>query len=98
MLGRVQALDGYCHMNCRLFLCCAGSDASILSIGEALQPLFASTPAPPEEQACAGCLPGVKVVSVTWDGQGEPSKTDTTSQYELILSGKCKLQSLNHLS
>ncbi|CAL5224479.1 g7172 [Coccomyxa viridis] len=75
-----------------------GSDASILSIGEALQPLFASTPAPSEEQACAGCMPGVKVVNVTWDGQGQPSKTDTTSQYELTLSGKCKLQSLSHLS
>ena len=43
-------------------------------------------------------MPGVKVVNVTWDGQGQPSKTDTTSQYELTLSGKCKLQSRSHTS
>ena len=97
-LGALCVTKVFCQLLCRLELCCAGSDASILSIGEALQPLFASTPAPSEEQACAGCMPGVKVVNVTWDGQGQPSKTDTTSQYELTLSGKCNLQSLSHVS
>jgi hypothetical protein len=81
-------------LNCALH--CIGSDAKLLSIGEALQPVFASTPAPSEEQACAGCVPGVNVVKVTWDGEGQPSKTDVTSQYELTLSGECNLKSAEH--
>ena len=81
-------------LNCALH--CIGSDAKLLSIGEALQPVFASTPAPSEEQACTGCVPGVNVVKVTWDGEGQPSKTDVTSQYELTLSGECKLKSAEH--
>lgn len=76
----------------------AGTDADVLTIGEALQPLFARTPAPSEEQACTGCMPGVKVVRVTWDGKGQPSKTDTTSQYELTLDGDCELKSARHVS
>ncbi len=70
----------------------AGEDAAVLAAGEALQPLFAATPAPSEEQPCSGCTPSVKVVEVTWNGQGTPSKTDTTSTYQLELEGSCKLQ------
>jgi len=83
---------------CQLCPPAAGSDADILSIGEALQPLFASTPVPSEKQACAGCMPGVEVVNVTWDGEGQPSQTDTTSQYKLTLSGDCKLQAASPVS
>ncbi|CAK0787711.1 hypothetical protein CVIRNUC_010933 [Coccomyxa viridis] len=75
-----------------------GTDADLLSIGEALQPLLPSMPGPSEEQACAGCSPGVKVVNVTWDGQGQPSSTDTTSQYELTLEGHCTLKSETSVS
>ena len=58
-----------------------------------MEELFAPTPPPPEVAACAGCVPGVKVVNVTWDGVGQPGPTDTTSCYELELGGDCALKS-----
>lgn len=71
----------------------AGDDDTLLSVGEAMERLFAPTPAPPEVAACAGCVPRVKVVDVTWDGVGQPKPTDTTSCYELELDGECTLKS-----
>lgn len=71
---------------------CTGGDADLLSIGEAVEPLFAATPAPSDVQQCSGCMPGVKVVDVTWDGSGTPSETDTTSIYSLELAGDCALK------
>ena len=71
----------------------AGDDAVLLSVGEAMESIFPSTPAPPEVAACAGCTPRVKVVDVTWDGVGKPKPTDTTSCYELELDGDCALKS-----
>ena len=71
---------------------CAGEDARLLSIGEALEPLFAKTPPPPEVAQCAGCRPAVKVVDVTWDGVGQPKPDDVTSVYELVLHGDCALK------
>ena len=35
---------------------------------------------------------------MTWDGQGQPSSTDTTSQYELMLEGHCTLKSETSVS
>ncbi len=71
----------------------AGEDATLLSIGEALEPLFAKTPPPPEVAQCAGCRPDLKVREVTWDGVGQPKASDTTSVYELLLHGDCALKS-----
>ncbi len=71
----------------------ADGDAEVLSVCAALEPLLAATPPPLEQQVCEGCTPAVKVVPVTWDGQGTPAETDTTSIYELHLNGKCILQS-----
>ena len=75
--------------------CCVwtGGDADVLSIGEAIEPLFVATPPPAEEQQCSGCTPSVKVVNVTWDGAGTPLETDTTSAYTLELAGDCALKS-----
>ena len=70
----------------------AGDDATLLSIAEALQPLIAPTPPPPEVAQCAGCRPDVKVQEVTWDGEGQPLENDTTSCYELVLHGECALK------
>ncbi len=70
-----------------------GADADVLSIGEAIEPLFAVTPPPAEEQQCSGCTPSVKVVTVTWNGVGTPLETDTTSAYTLELAGDCALKS-----
>ncbi|EIE27340.1 amidase signature enzyme [Coccomyxa subellipsoidea C-169] len=70
-----------------------GADADVLSIGEAIEPLFAVTPPPAEEQQCSGCTPSVKVVNVTWNGVGTPLETDTTSAYTLELAGDCALKS-----
>ncbi len=64
----------------------------VLSVGEAMEPLFAATPAPMEVQQCLGCMPSVKVVNVTWDGVGTPLETDTTSTYTLELTGECALK------
>jgi hypothetical protein len=69
-----------------------GADADVISVGEALEPLFEGTPPPPKEQACSGCTPSVRVVDVTWDGQGTPGENDTTSIYELELAGDCALK------
>ena len=71
----------------------AGDDATLLSVGEAVEALFAATPPPPEVAQCAGCRPDVKVVEVTWDGVGQPAENDTTSFYELLLHGECALKS-----
>ncbi len=71
---------------------CAGADADVLSVGEAIEPLFAATPPPPDAQQCSGCTPSVKVVNVTWDGVGTPLETDTTSAYTLELTGDCAMK------
>lgn len=70
---------------------CAGGDVDVLSVGEAMEPLFAATPAPADVQQCIGCTPSVKVVNVTWDGLGTPLDTDRTSTYTLELAGECVL-------
>ena len=64
----------------------------MLSIGEAIEPLFAATPPPPDVQECSGCMPGVKVLDVTWDGTKTPLETDTTSMYSLEMAGDCALK------
>ncbi len=71
---------------------CAGGDADVLSVGEAIEPLFAATPPPSDVQECSGCTPSVKLLDVTWDGTGTPSETDTTSRYSLELAGDCALK------
>ena len=83
-------IDRLTDISCCL---CTGGDADVLSIGEALEPLFAATPPPAEDQECSGCTPSVKVVNVTWDGVGTPLESDTTSAYTLELAGECSLKS-----
>ncbi|CAL8463001.1 g2535 [Coccomyxa elongata] len=69
-----------------------GADADVLSVGEAIEPLFAATPPPPDAQQCSGCTPSVKVVNVTWDGVGTPLETETTSAYTLEFTGDCAMK------
>ena len=64
----------------------------MISIGEAIEPLFAATPPPVEEQPCGGCTPAVRVVPVTWGGQGTPAENETTSIYAFELAGNCALK------
>ena len=61
-------------------------------MGEAVEPLFAPTPVPPNTPACVGCIASVSVKDVTWDGTGTPKANESFSMYDFHLKGKCALK------
>ncbi|KAK9812807.1 hypothetical protein WJX72_004169 [[Myrmecia] bisecta] len=73
-----------------------GDDDTLLSVGQAIQPLFATVPAPPATPLCYGCTPVVKVPNFTvgfnparLGGKAVPAANETTSYYSLSFNGTC---------